>query len=73
MDLQSIKKKIIIIRGQEAILDSEVTDLYGVETKHIDQADIKNNLFLFDKIQARTTFQHKNTFSKANCLTAKTF
>lgn len=42
MELQIIKDKIIIIRGQQVILDSIVADLYRVETKHINQA-IRNN------------------------------
>lgn len=37
-----IKSKIIKIREQEVIIDSDVAALYGVETKHINQA-VKNN------------------------------
>ena len=42
MELQKIKDKIIIVQGQQAILDSEVANLYGVETKRINEA-VKNN------------------------------
>ena len=42
MDLEKIKSKIIAIQGQQVILDCEVATLYGVETKHINQA-IRNN------------------------------
>jgi len=37
-----VKDKIIIIRGKNAILDSDVATLYDVETREINQA-IKNN------------------------------
>jgi len=37
-----VKEKIIAIRGKNAILDSDVAGLYGVETKEINQA-VKNN------------------------------
>jgi hypothetical protein len=42
MDLERIKSKIITIRGQQVILDSEVAGLYGVQTKEVNQA-IRNN------------------------------
>ncbi len=42
MKLQAIKDKIIIVQGQQAILDSDVAILYGVETKRINEA-VKNN------------------------------
>lgn len=42
MDLEKIKSRIITIQGQQVILDCEVANLYGVETKHINQA-IRNN------------------------------
>lgn len=42
MELQTIQNKIIEIRGQQVILDSDVAELYGVETKRINEA-VKNN------------------------------
>ena len=42
MDLERIKSKIISIQGQQLILDSDVADLYGVQTKEVNQA-IRNN------------------------------
>ncbi len=42
MELQAIKNKIITIQGQQVILDSDVAELYGVETKRINEA-VKNN------------------------------
>ena len=37
-----VEQKIIEIRGQKVILDSDVAELYGVETKRINEA-VKNN------------------------------
>ena len=38
----SVEKKIVIIRNVPVILDSDVAELYGVETREINQA-VKNN------------------------------
>src|SRR4030065_2390902 len=37
-----VQEKIIIIRNQKVIIDSDVARLYGVETKRINEA-VKNN------------------------------
>jgi hypothetical protein len=42
MDLETIKSKIITVRGQQVILDSDIAELYHVETKRINEA-VKNN------------------------------
>lgn len=42
MKQQLIENKIIAIRDQKVILDSDVAELYGVETKRINEA-VKNN------------------------------
>lgn len=39
---EEVEKKIIDIRGEKAILDSDVAALYSVETREINQA-VKNN------------------------------
>ncbi len=39
---QNIESKIIEIRGQKVILDRDVAQLYGVETKRVNEA-VKNN------------------------------
>jgi len=46
--LPEVEKKIITIRNQQVILDSDVADLYGVETKEINQA-VRNNPEKFPK------------------------
>jgi hypothetical protein len=37
-----VEEKIIMIRGQSVILDSDVAELYGITTKEVNQA-VKNN------------------------------
>ena len=44
--IEKIESKIIIIRDQKVILDKDVADLYGVETKRINEA-VKNNIEKF--------------------------
>ncbi|MDR1523637.1 MAG: ORF6N domain-containing protein [Tannerella sp.] len=36
--MKQVEEKIIIIRGQSVILDSDVAELYGVETKEVNKA-----------------------------------
>src|SRR5580698_308296 len=42
MELQVIRKKIYEIRGQKVMLDFDLAELYGVETKVFNQA-VKRN------------------------------
>lgn len=42
MKTLQIEDKIIALRGEQVILDSDVAELYGVETKRINEA-VKNN------------------------------
>ena len=41
-DLENVESKIITLRNQQVILDCNVAELYGVQTKEINQA-VKNN------------------------------
>jgi hypothetical protein len=43
-----VQEKIIIIRNQNVIVDADVAELYGVETKRINEA-VKNNPEKFPK------------------------
>ncbi len=45
-NLNDVNSKIIVIRNQNVILDSDVAMLYGVQTKEVNQA-VKNNLNKF--------------------------
>lgn len=42
VSLEDIEKKIVVIRGQEVLLDRDVAELYGVETREVNQA-VRNN------------------------------
>ncbi|HLX55047.1 MAG TPA: ORF6N domain-containing protein [Aquella sp.] len=42
LNTNTINGKIIEIRNQKVLLDSDVAELYGVETKHINQAVSRN-------------------------------
>ena len=39
---ERIERKILLIRGQKVILDSDLAELYGVETKVLNQAVSRN-------------------------------
>ena len=39
---KDVESRIVIVRGQHVLLDRDVAELYGVETKRIDEA-VKNN------------------------------
>ena len=41
-----IERAILLIRGQKVMLDEDLADLYGVETRVLNQA-VKRNLELF--------------------------
>ena len=40
--IPNVEEKIIVLRNQQVILDCDVAELYGVQTKEINQA-VKNN------------------------------
>lgn len=42
LNFEEVENRIMDIRGQKVILDSDVATLYGVETKRINEA-VKNN------------------------------
>jgi hypothetical protein len=42
LKIENLKRIVIEIRGQSVLLDSDVAELYGVETKRINEA-VKNN------------------------------
>ncbi|MDR2972747.1 MAG: ORF6N domain-containing protein [Bacteroidales bacterium] len=48
LKFNSVEEKIITVRGISVILDSDVAELYGVETMRINEA-VKNNLEKFPK------------------------
>ena len=44
--IEQISRKILLIRGQKVILDRDLAELYGVETKVLKQA-VKRNIERF--------------------------
>jgi predicted ester cyclase len=42
MDFSDIEKVIVTVKGQKVIIDSDVAQIYSVETKEVNQA-VKNN------------------------------
>ncbi len=42
LKFEDVERKLLIIRSQQVLLDSDVAGLYGVETKRINEA-VKNN------------------------------
>ena len=41
-NIVEVENRMITLRGQQVILDSDVAELYGVQTKEINQA-VRNN------------------------------
>ena len=72
-DEQSIQSKIIIIRGQQVMLDRDLAELYGVETKVLNQA-VKRNIerfpeeFCFRLIEEEVD---SHVFSRSQIVTLK--
>lgn len=46
LPVETVKGKIYLIRGQKVLLDSDLAELYGVETKVLNQA-VRRNLKRF--------------------------
>jgi hypothetical protein len=42
INYKQVEEKVIIVRNQSVMLDSDVAELYGVETKRVNEA-VKNN------------------------------
>ena len=69
--LPEVEKKIITLRNQQVILDSDVADLYGVETKRVNEA-VKNNqrkfpvgyLFVLDKMETKEVVENFDRLKK---------
>ena len=53
MELQTIQNKIYEIRGQRVMLDRDLAELYGVETKALNKAVKRNS----ERFPERFTFQ----------------
>ena len=67
---ESLNELIIEIRGQSILLDSDVADLYGVETKRINEA-VKNNLDKFPEDYMFDLQKEELDFLRSKISTAK--
>ncbi len=47
MEIINIESKIYLIRGQRVMLDRDIAEMYGVETKVLNQA-VKRNISRFE-------------------------
>ncbi|GHT15354.1 hypothetical protein FACS1894170_12880 [Planctomycetales bacterium] len=69
LTLQTVEKKIITLRNEKVILDSDVAELYGVETKHVNQA-VSNNPDKFPEGYVLTLTEREWTDLRSKILTA---
>ena len=67
VDIDTIAQKILAIRGQKMMLDSDLAKLYGVETRVLIQA-VKRNMERFPK---NFMFQFRQHSARASPLAAQ--
>ena len=68
--LPQVEEKIITLRDQQVILDCDVAELYGVETRIINQA-VKNNPEKFPQGYIFELDNHEVDFLRSKILTLK--
>ena len=68
VDEKSLRSKIYVIRGQKVMLDFDLAEIYGYETKNFNR-QIKNNIERFDG----DDFMFRITKEEANNLRCKNF
>lgn len=61
LDLEDLKSRIYIVRGQQVMLDRDLAELYGVETKRLNEA-VRRNI---DRFPDDFRFQLSNLEVKA--------
>jgi hypothetical protein len=64
--LQRIERKILLIRGQKILLDSDLAELYGVPTKRLNE-QVKRNIDRFPKHFMFQLTQAEKDEVVANC------
>ena len=65
-----VENKIITLRDQQVILDSDVAELYGVQTKEINQA-VRNNPEKFPQGYIWELSNEETQFLRSKILTLK--
>ena len=68
--LNNVRSRIVEVRGQDVLLDSDVAELYGVETKRVNEA-VRNNLEKFPeryvfRLSRQELISLRSKFSTAN-------
>ena len=68
--LDNVRSRIVEVRGQDVLLDSDVAELYGVETKRVNEA-VRNNLEKFPerymfRLNRQELIDLRSKFSTAN-------
>ena len=63
---QDVKDRILQIRGERVLLDRDVAELYGVETKEVNQA-VSRNPDKFPESYVITLNSSKKSFVVTNC------
>ena len=67
---ESLAKKIYIIRGQKVMLDFELAEIYGYETKRFNE-QVKNNIEKFDDDFRFQLTKEEWEFLRSNFSTSK--
>lgn len=68
--LENIEDKLLTIQGERVLLDSDVAEMYGVETKRINEA-VKNNPDKFPKGYLLTLNKNELLTLRSKISTAK--
>ena len=66
--MREVEDKIIVVRGQKALLDRDVAALYGVETREVNQA-VRNNPRKFREGYVLELTKEESTALRSNLLT----
>ena len=66
MKFEEVEKRVLIIREQHVLLDRDVAELYGVETKEVNQATSRNP-DKFPEGYVITLNSDEKTFVVTNC------
>ena len=66
IDEESLKDKIYVIRGQQVMLDSDLAEIYGYETKNFNR-QVKNNIGKFEGEEFMFQLSDKETEELSRC------
>ncbi len=69
-DLINIEDKILVIRGQQVMLDRDLAELYGVETKRLNEA-VKRNIDRFPENFCFQLAENEYQFLRSQIATSK--